>query len=64
MDGFRPHLGNKILTVLLCRLIKFFLIEQLAPLERRLHRINDDVRLKIEDPLDFAKRHVEQQRNP
>ena len=63
MDRFCAHLGNKIFSVLLGGLVKLFLIEKLAPLKWRLHRINDDVGLKVEDPLDFPKRHVEEQCN-
>src|SRR5438094_833419 len=60
-DGLGAHLGPKgIPAVLLVELPVAALGEQLALLQRRRTRIDDDVGLEIEDLLELLERHVEE----
>src|SRR5690606_1232076 len=62
--GIRAHAGVEIVAVLLDRLEILLVGQQLPALERRHAGIDDDERLEVEDPLDLAQRHVEQQADP
>ena len=63
-NGFGAHLGDEFAAELLHHLAVAGLGQKLFALERRLTRIDDDVRLKVEDLLDFFERHVEQRADP
>src|SRR5204863_361659 len=53
--------GELVLAVLVLRLDVILFAEQLAQLERGQARLDDDLVLEIEDPLEILQRHVEQQ---
>ena len=60
-NGFRAHLGQETVAVLLARLAVLHLSEQLLRLERCLSFVDDDVILVVQDPFQFAGRHIEHQ---
>ena len=60
-DGFGTDASGKaVLAVLLLRLQVLFLRQELHVLERGQARLDDDVALEIEHPLQILERHVEQ----
>ena len=59
-DGLAAHAGRElVVAVLLDELQVALLAEQIAPLETGLLRIDDDVRLAVEDLLEILQRDVE-----
>ena len=61
VDRLRTHLRFEIVPVLLERVEIHVVGEQLASLQIRHARIAHDERFEVENPLDVAQRHVEQQ---
>ena len=61
VDRLRTHLRLEVVAVLLDRIEIHFIREQLAPFEIRHSRVAHDECLEVEDSLDVAQRHVQQQ---
>jgi hypothetical protein len=59
VDGLGAHAGIELVTVLLDGVQVGLVGEQLAALQRRHAWIDDHEGLEIQDPLDFAQRHVQ-----
>src|SRR4029077_2914030 len=59
-DGLRTHAGLERAAVFIAVLAVLLLGEDLARLERRSARIDDDVRREVDDLFELARRHVEQ----
>src|SRR5690606_721443 len=57
--GLGAHAGVELVAVLLDRLEVHLVREQLAALERRHARVDDDEGFEIEHALDLSQRHVE-----
>ena len=55
-----PICARKLAAVLLTRLAELLLGEQLVGLELGAARLDDDVGLEVQDPLEVAQRDVEQ----
>ena len=55
---------ERILAVLVLRAQVLVLREELALLQRRQPRLNDDVGLEVKDALEVLQRHVEQETDP
>ena len=60
-NRFGTHASVEFVAVLLDRVEIHFIGHQLAALQRRHARLDDNKRFEIQDPLDFAERHVEHQ---
>ena len=61
VDCLGAHLRLEVVAVLLDGVEVHVVRQQLAPFEVRHSRVDDDERLEVENPLDVAQRHVQQQ---
>ena len=57
--GFGAHAGIELVAVLLDRFEVRLVGQQLAALQRRHARVDDDERFEVQNALDLAQRHVE-----
>ena len=61
-DGFGADLGGEaVIAVFVLGLVELVFRQELTLLERRQARLDDDVVLEIENPLEILQRHVEHQ---
>ncbi len=64
LDGFRPDAGGKaVLAVLLLSAVILLLTQQLLHLQRRKPRLDHNILLKIQYPLQILQSHVQDQAN-
>src|SRR5215471_15035853 len=64
LDGLGAHHGNELPGVLLLKLPELLFSKEFALFQRRVARIDRDVRFEIKNPFEFAQRHVEQMADP
>ena len=64
MNGFGAHLGFEFIAPLFDRVQILLIGQKLTSLQRGQPRIQDDIGLKIQNPLDVPQGHVQHQADP
>jgi hypothetical protein len=64
LNRLGAHIGFEFVAILLQRINKHFIRQQITLVEGGHARIGNDERFEIQDTFDIAQRHVQQQADP